>query len=100
MHTDSVQMEVTRSCKLAWELQSHPRDKRGLRWYPNDNQYLGKPSLQEARSEDCREHSSRGKGRTSQKGKRRNAGLQVAAFCTQARTMETKSGSVGVVEGP
>lgn len=45
------------------------------------------------------EYSSRGKGRTIQRTEHRNAGRQVIAFPTHARTMEIKSVAVGVGGG-
>lgn len=45
----------------------------------------------EAGSEDGREHSTRGKERTSQEAHTGMLGKQVVAFSTHARTTETKS---------
>lgn len=52
-----------------------------------------------AEGKDYEEYSSKGTGRTIQKAEHRNAGWQVIAFPTHARTMEIKSVAVGVGSG-
>lgn len=68
-------LEVTRNCKVRWELKSHPGDleRQGLR--------MAESTAQGARGEE----------RTSQEAHAGMLGKQVAAFSTHARTMETKS---------